>query len=245
MHYYKRNIGDYAKKAGRLTMLQHGAYTLLIDSCYDREKFPTLEDAIEWTWASSDDEINAVKFVLNKFFILVDNFYIQHRIQEEIDNYHCNAETNKRIAIERETKRMENNTKRVQSVNETPPNHEPLTNNHKPLSLSDDKTLMGNAFALHQDDIDYCKTRRPDLNFDFEFERFINYYRDKPMKNWSSVWRNWVLKTKADKIMKPEEISRVPSIEKTKQEIQKRDKPVVKIKREPLAGLIKVGYDLG
>ena len=58
MHYYKRNIGDYAKKAGRLTMLQHGAYTLLIDSCYDREKFPTLEDAIEWTWASSDDEIN-------------------------------------------------------------------------------------------------------------------------------------------------------------------------------------------
>ena len=45
--------------------------------------------------------------------------------------------------------------------------------------------------------------------------------------------------------MKPEEISRVPSIEKTKQEIQKRDKPVVKIKREPLAGLIKVGYDLG
>jgi uncharacterized protein YdaU (DUF1376 family) len=46
MHYYKRNLGDYAKKTGRLTMLQHGAYTLLIDSCYDREKFPTLEQAI-------------------------------------------------------------------------------------------------------------------------------------------------------------------------------------------------------
>jgi len=53
MHYYKRNLGDYAKKAGRLTMLQHGAYTLLIDSCYDREVFPTLEQALEWTWHGS------------------------------------------------------------------------------------------------------------------------------------------------------------------------------------------------
>jgi uncharacterized protein YdaU (DUF1376 family) len=50
MHYYKRNLGDYAKKAGRLTMLQHGAYTLpLIDSCYDRESSSTLEQAIDWT----------------------------------------------------------------------------------------------------------------------------------------------------------------------------------------------------
>ena len=37
MHYYKRNIGDYHKKAGRLSMIEHGAYTLLIDACYDRE----------------------------------------------------------------------------------------------------------------------------------------------------------------------------------------------------------------
>ena len=39
MHYFKFNIGDYHKKAGRLSMLQHGAYTLLIHACYDREKF--------------------------------------------------------------------------------------------------------------------------------------------------------------------------------------------------------------
>ena len=70
MHYYKRNLGDYAKKAGRLSMLQHGAYTLLIDACYDREQFPTLDDAIDWAWASSAAEIEAVEFVLRKFFIV-------------------------------------------------------------------------------------------------------------------------------------------------------------------------------
>ena len=60
MHYYKRNLGDYAKKAGRLSMIEHGAYTLLLDACYDRERFPTLEEAIEWTWARTPEEVAAV-----------------------------------------------------------------------------------------------------------------------------------------------------------------------------------------
>ena len=132
MHYYKKNIGDYAKKTGRLTMLQHGAYTLLIDSCYDRETFPTIDEAIEWTWASSTEEIEAVKFVLKKFFVYQNGLYVQNRIREELDNYHNNAETNKRIAIEREAKRRENRTKREQSVNEAPPNQEPRTINQEP-----------------------------------------------------------------------------------------------------------------
>ena len=133
MHYYKRNIGDYAKKAGRLTMLQHGAYTLLIDSCYDRETFPTLEQALEWTWASTEAEVEAVKFVLSRFFKLdKDGCYVQDRILQELLEYHAKADTNKRIAIERETKRRENSTKREPSVDEPSPNHKPITINHKP-----------------------------------------------------------------------------------------------------------------
>jgi uncharacterized protein YdaU (DUF1376 family) len=134
MHYYKRNLGDYAKKAGRLTMLQHGAYTLLIDSCYDRELFPTLEQALEWTWASTEAEVEAVKFVLSRFFVLdKDGCYVQDRILDELLHYQKNADTNKRIADEREAKRRENRTKRVQVVDEAPPNQEPLTINHKPI----------------------------------------------------------------------------------------------------------------
>ena len=134
MHYYKRNIGDYAKKAGRLSMLQHGAYTLLIDACYDREQFPTRDEALDWTWASSAVEIEAVDFVLAKFFVLEDGKYVQTRIQEELNEYLKNVATNTRIANERETKRKENSTNRARVVNEAPPNHEPLTINHKPIT---------------------------------------------------------------------------------------------------------------
>jgi len=116
-------------------MLQHGAYTLLIDSCYDREVFPTLEQAVEWTWAATEAEVEAVKFILNRFFSLdKDGCYVQQRILEELLHYHKNADTNKRIADEREAKRRGNSTNREQNVDEAPPNHKPLTINQEPLT---------------------------------------------------------------------------------------------------------------
>jgi uncharacterized protein YdaU (DUF1376 family) len=133
MHYYKRNLGDYAKKTGRLSMLQHGAYTLLIDACYDRERFPTMEEAIDWSWASTPEEVEAVKFVISRFFVLSkDGTFVQDRILKELLDYHQKADINKRIAIEREAKRKEKSTNRAQNVNEPPPNHKPRTINQEP-----------------------------------------------------------------------------------------------------------------
>jgi len=136
MHYYKRNIGDYAKRAARLTMLQHGAYTLLHDSCYDREQFPTLDEAIEWTWASSPEEIQAVEFVLKRFFKLINGQYVHEEIQKDIAIYHEKSQKNRTIAIEREAKRKELSTKRAQNGDEASPNHKPLTKNHKPITTN-------------------------------------------------------------------------------------------------------------
>jgi len=143
MHYYKRNIGDYYKKAGRLSMLQHGAYTLLIDACYDREKFPTLEQAIEWAWASTEEEIQAVKFVLSKFFSEVDGVFIQQHIADDLSAYIEKAEKNRLIALEREAKRREKRTTKHEtctdgsrSDHESPPNHKPITNNQEPLTIN-------------------------------------------------------------------------------------------------------------
>lgn len=151
MYYYKRNIGDYYKKAGRLTMLQHGAYVQLIDACYDREKFPTKEEAIEWVWASSADEIEAVNFVLKRFFIEESGVFVQLRIKEEIEHYRKIGEKNRKIAFEREarkrkerdgdstnrgdesTNRDSDSTKRARSDHEETTN-EHLTKNQEPIT---------------------------------------------------------------------------------------------------------------
>lgn len=123
-------------------MLQHGAYTLLTDSCYDRETFPTLEQALEWTWASTEAEIDAVKFVLSRFFKLNENGqFIQDRILEELFEYQSKADKNKQIAHERETKRKEKSTVRARVVNDSlqishasSPNHKPITTNQEPIT---------------------------------------------------------------------------------------------------------------
>jgi hypothetical protein len=161
VHYYKKNIGDYAKKAGRLTMLQHGAYTLLLDACYDRERFPTLQTAIEWAWASTEAEVEAVKFVLSRFFTLdKDGYYVQDRILQELLEYHAKSDTNKRIAIERETKRKEKSTNREQSVNEPSPNHKPITNNHKPKNTNTVAPPYGVTDGVWQDWVKLRKAKK-------------------------------------------------------------------------------------
>lgn len=155
MHWYKRNIGDYYKKAGRLSMQQHGAYTLLIDACYDREQFPTEEQAIEWVWASTDDEIQAVKFVLTRFFVEVDGVFVQSRIRDELADYGDKAEKNRRIAIEREAKRREKRTNQHESCtegsrieHESPPNQEPVTSNQEPVTSKEIKDPMSKPSVI-------------------------------------------------------------------------------------------------
>gem|GEM_PF-4573706 len=150
-------------------MLEHGAYTLLLDSCYDRERFPTLEEALDWAWARSDEEEAAVKFVLKKFFTEIDGVYVQNHIQEELDSYKAKAETNARIAKEREEKRKKNKqgVNDLASVvnescdvgNEPPPNHKPLTNNHKPITSINTHTLSASENE-NQDE-----SWKPDSNF--------------------------------------------------------------------------------
>ena len=201
MHYYKRNLGDYAKKTGRLTMLQHGAYTLLIDSCYDREVFPTLEQAIEWTWASSEAEIEAVKFVLSRFFEMdKEGQYVQDRILQELLHYHANADTNKRIAIEREAKRKNKSTNRVQPVDEAPPNQEPLTTNHKPRTNIDMPDGMDSS--VWQDWLKIRKSKKAPLTAT-AWKLFVNEcekanwtiedaINECCLRNWASFKAEWI-----------------------------------------------------
>jgi len=165
MHYYKRNIGDYHKKAGRLSLLQHGVYTILMDAIYDRETFPTEDQAIDWVWASTTEEIEAVKFVLAKFFRLENGVYIQNRISQEIQEYtglcESNAINGKKGGRPKGSKNKPEKTqsvnKKTQSVNfeseinpnesELNPNHKPLTTNHKPLTNNQVKKASAFDFS--------------------------------------------------------------------------------------------------
>ena len=86
MNYYEHHLGDYARDAGHLSMIEDGAYRRLIDVYYARElPLPVdIKECQKLTRCTSAAERKAVEYVLAKFFRLADDGYHQKRCDEEI-----------------------------------------------------------------------------------------------------------------------------------------------------------------
>ncbi|KQQ94979.1 YdaU family protein [Massilia sp. Leaf139] len=95
MNFYKRHIGDYIKKAGHLTLLEHGIYARLMDVYYTREAGIPADKAARLIGARSKDEQQALANVLDEFFTLVDGLWTQNRCEEEIEAANAQADANR------------------------------------------------------------------------------------------------------------------------------------------------------
>lgn len=84
MNYYEHHLGDYAKDTAHLSMLEHGAYRLLLDRYYGTEQGIPADQAHRVARARSRDEKAAVDVVLNEFFTLTDGVWINKRAEQEI-----------------------------------------------------------------------------------------------------------------------------------------------------------------
>lgn len=87
MNYYERHLGDYAKDTAHLSMLEHGAYNLLLDRYYGTEAGIPKGDVYRVARAKTKAEKNAVDSVLSEFFTIVDGAWVKNRVEEEIQRY--------------------------------------------------------------------------------------------------------------------------------------------------------------
>ena len=86
--YYKRYTGDYARDTRDLTLIEHGAYTLLLDHYYATGCLEQcLEQCFRLCMAFTPDEQQAVRNVLDKFFVPAPSGkgYIHERVEKEIE----------------------------------------------------------------------------------------------------------------------------------------------------------------
>lgn len=84
MNYYEHHLGDYARDTGHLSMMEHGAYRLLLDCYYSTGCGIPERKAHRWARARTKDERAAVDVVLEEFFELEDGLWINRRAQREI-----------------------------------------------------------------------------------------------------------------------------------------------------------------
>lgn len=95
MNYYEHHLGDYAKDTGHLSMLEHGAYRLLLDRYYSTEEGIPEDQAYRLARARSEEERRAVDVVLDEFFKLEDGMWINGRAEEEIARARVRIDTAK------------------------------------------------------------------------------------------------------------------------------------------------------
>lgn len=138
MNFYKRHLGDYAKDTPHLSMIEHGAYGLLLDYCYATERgLPSdLEACYRICRAISKQEQAAVRSIVEQFFpVAEDELRHNKRCDQELAKAglqrEINRETGKRGGRPKKTESVseeitESDTeKKTESVSETEPNRNP------------------------------------------------------------------------------------------------------------------------
>ncbi|MGM9512434.1 YdaU family protein [Larkinella sp. GY13] len=109
-HWYPRYPGDYARKTAHLSLVQHGAYALLMDWYYSNAK-PLPDDWVQMhriCKAIAPDEQQAVQTVVQEFFILKDVGWTNERADEEIGKKAKISDLRRDAQAERERIRLKN-----------------------------------------------------------------------------------------------------------------------------------------
>ena len=94
MNYYSHHIGDFNSATRHLSILERGVYRELLDLYYESEQpltsdLPALARRI---CARSQEERDALRMVLEEFFVASECGYTQKRADEEIQTYRDRCE---------------------------------------------------------------------------------------------------------------------------------------------------------
>jgi uncharacterized protein YdaU (DUF1376 family) len=125
MHYYQFNIGDYLSHTKHLDLMEDLAYRRLLDLYYLHERPLNSGIASVARQIGMRDHENEVKSVLEEFFHLSDDGWINHRADKEIKHFHSKIDQASRAGKASAERRMSARSTDVQLTN----NHKPITNN--------------------------------------------------------------------------------------------------------------------
>ena len=139
MHYYQHNIKTFNSATRYLTRVERALYRDLIEIYYDTEKplISNIDRLSRLVMANSDDEKEALNYVLSEFFVLSDGSYRHDYCDETIESYHTNKSAKSKAGIASAEARKAKSKQRQstpvgQTLNKYSTNKEPRTKNQEP-----------------------------------------------------------------------------------------------------------------
>lgn len=154
MNHYPHHLGDYAKATQGFSMLEHGAYRLLLDSYYSSEAPLPQDDVYAIARAMSPADRKAVDKVLARKFQLRDGLYYNERVEAELEAYHIKAAKNRENGTSggRPRTNPQPNPEITQSVSKQEPRDNPrltLAINQEPINnKTKKKHRLPDGFAV-------------------------------------------------------------------------------------------------
>lgn len=106
MNFFKLYMGDYQRDTGALSIAEHGAYFLMLQYHYATEKpLPIGKDLYRLIRCETKSEKDAVDEVARLYWRATPEGLVNDRALKEMGKAADQAETNRRIAVEREAQR--------------------------------------------------------------------------------------------------------------------------------------------
>lgn len=100
MNYYQHHIGDFNNATRHLSLIERAIYRDLLDMYYDTEKAidaSSIDRLARRLQCTTEEQKEALKYVLDEFFILEEGVYRNNRCEREIAEYH--GKRNKRVRL--------------------------------------------------------------------------------------------------------------------------------------------------
>lgn len=106
MNFFKLYIGDYQRDTAHLSVTEHGAYLLMLQHYYATEKpLPSGKALHRMLRAQDKAEREAIDAVVALFWTQTPEGLVNERADAEIAKAATQADTNRRIAVQREERR--------------------------------------------------------------------------------------------------------------------------------------------
>jgi uncharacterized protein YdaU (DUF1376 family) len=221
-------MADYAQKTARLSLAEHGAYTLLLDELYSTEKplpadYPSLYRICR---AMDKSEQAAVKSVADKYFPIDEigtrsNPRALVEITEAAPAMEAARLNGKKGGRpKKEPNGLDkNNPVGFEKQTQTEPNSKPPHSSDN-YSLSNDKEIVSASkprpskkcpsdFSVTQEMQDWAAERKVTVDLKTETEKFKDYTFTRTISDWLGAWRNWIRKAQefSEKAQKPQGFS--------------------------------------